>query len=216
MDAEKIRSEAKGLPPTDPSQRKALDQLESYDVLGDFDDVTKERKAEKALQGRGEGSAYSGHQEDKELSSYTNILTFPPPPAKSQSGKHPNPQAKVGRPRQELRAYNNILRFPSQKNGEAALNHSKAIGSVSKEKKAMAKAVATKGQTSMLFGLLPSTLLDPSIPFAKEWNTVWQESKHLRAQTPAGEEAVIHQADGELKEIRAAVVKVGGGPFLIG
>jgi hypothetical protein len=104
LDTGRIREEAEGLAPTDAAQKKASEELKSYHVLH-FDEKKRQPHAVR----HGEGSAYEGRHESKELDSYKNILGF-------ASAKAREPHIRESRIKttgsNELDSYNNILSFP--------------------------------------------------------------------------------------------------------
>jgi hypothetical protein len=145
LDTGRIREEAKGLAPTDAAQKKASEELKSYHVLN-FDENKRQPHASVR---HGEGSAYEGRHESKELNSYKNILDFAEP--KAHEPHKLDSHMKKTTSAVELDSYNNILSFPSPR-AHAAKKHQTSVPDRSKVMTANINTIQSKSAKTSAVG----------------------------------------------------------------
>ena len=224
LDTVHIRQEAEGLAPTDAAQKKASEELKSYRILN-FNTEHPERPHVR----HGKGSAYESRHESRELSSYSNILSF-----EGQNSDVNVHSGGVGKNVDELASYRNILSFSSKQ--QSAPRNSEKMKAVkpfvpSTTRTVIAKAPASKmqrsgakpartllhptAQTTKLFetswlhqsSVSSSNKLNPEMPLARDWMKLWKEALNLEKQGPAADRKEVKAILSALAEVKHAIVK---------
>ena len=208
LDTVHIRKEAEGLAPTDIAQKKASDELKSYSILN------FEVKTPKHSERHGEGSKYEDRHESKELSSYSNILSFP------ESDDHEKKSQSL-READGLKSYNNILSFPAssekfhKQSAAVKLSMSPTLEHVQRsdtkisKKKAIHPAQTTKLFESSYVSNFESQTkkLNPEMPLASDWMKLWNEATRLESKGHTAQQGEVKRIKAALAEVKHAIIK---------